>query len=66
MKLSQAIEGFKLSKDIEGLSKNTLPTYVYHLTHFKNFIGDIELEAITALDVKKFLAYLRHEYQPLR
>lgn len=66
MKFSKAIEGFLLSKSIEGLSPNTLVTYGYHLDHFKEYINDIELDQITVEHIQRFFYFLKTEYEPKR
>lgn len=66
MKFSKAVEGFLLSKSIEGLSANTLVTYGYHLDHFKQYINDIELDQITVEHIRRFFYFLQTEYEPKR
>jgi len=66
MKLSKAVEGFILSKSVEGLSKRTLETYQPQLNHLTLFLEDPELEHITTNDLRRFLDYLRNDYKPQR
>lgn len=66
MLFSSAIQGFILSKQIEGLSENTLTTYQYHLNHFCEWLRDIEVEEITPDNIKGFFYYLKTDYTPVR
>lgn len=66
MLFSKAVEGFILSKQIEGLSDSTLTTYQYHLEHFTSWHNNTELEKITANDIKRFFLFLQTEYEPVR
>ena len=66
MLFSKAIDGFIMSKQIENLSDTTLAMYRYHLEHFDSFTNHTELSKIKTEDIKKFLAYLQFEYQPIR
>lgn len=66
MKLSKAIEGFLLYKSGEGLSDRTTERYKGELLKLVEWGQDPEIEAITAMDLLKFLEYLRTEYKPKR
>lgn len=66
MKLSNAINGFLLFKSSEGLSPRTVQLYRYHLESWQAWTGDVELAAVTSLDIVRYLEYLRHEYEPQR
>lgn len=46
---------FLISKKIEGLSKNTLSSYKWHLTKFSNYINK-KVEDIDVMDIRKWLA----------
>lgn len=66
MKLSQAIEGFLLFKEAEGLSRRTLTLYRQHLERASAHLADPPLEHMTAADIQRHLAWLRTDYRPQR
>jgi integrase/recombinase XerD len=57
MKLSQAIAGFWLEKKL-SFSPNTVANYGYTFREFIDFVGDMDIEQITAIDIRRFLAHL--------
>jgi hypothetical protein len=50
----------------EGCSFSTMTSYTQHLKLWLTYAGDVDVAAITAPDVRAYLAYLRTEYQPKR
>ena len=67
MKLSHAVEGFFLEKRLD-CSEATIDKYAYVFRRFIEFVGDIEAEAVTSVQVRMFLNHLRlqHKEQPDR
>ena len=61
MKLSYALQGYWLDKQL-SFSAETIKTYTWVFNHFAEFVGDVELEAITSNDVRRFLNHLRTEH----
>lgn len=57
MKLSDALEGYWLSRRID-LSPHTVTEYALCYRRLSEFLGDMEFEAITANDIRRFLNYL--------
>lgn len=57
MKLSQAIEGYFLSKEL-SFSQNTIRNYTYVFRYLVEFLGDVQIEAITGDDIRRFLVHL--------
>lgn len=66
MQLNQAINGFLLFKEAAGLRPKTVRLYRHHLGQFVAWYGDQPLEQLSAIDINRFLAYLRTEYRPTR
>lgn len=66
MILSKAAEGFLLEKVAAGRSAKTTEQYRYVLDRFKTFVGDVDVEGLSADDVRHFLACLRTDYEPQR
>lgn len=61
MKLSYAIEGYWLDKQL-SFSPESIKTYTWVFNHFAEFVGDVEMEAITSNDVRRFLVHLRTDH----
>ncbi|MEX1019871.1 MAG: tyrosine-type recombinase/integrase [Litorilinea sp.] len=61
MKLSSVLDGYWLEKEL-SFSPHTIAAYsrVYH--RFVAFVGDVDIERVTANDIRRFLAHLRTEY----
>lgn len=57
MKLSQALEGYWLDKQLE-LSATTIRNYQFAFRQFQAFVGDVEVEDISANDVRRYLQWL--------
>lgn len=57
MKLSQAYEGYFLSKELQ-FSPNTIRNYTYTFRYLSEYLGDVELESITSDDIRRFLVHL--------
>lgn len=66
MRLSSAAEGFLLEKVAAGRSAKTTQQYRYVLDRFQRFLGDVEVEELSARDIRRFLAWLRTDYKPQR
>jgi len=66
MILSQALDGFLLSKRIEGLSPRSLEGYERQITHLVEFLNDPPLSSISTNDLRQFFDYLRTDYTPQR
>ena len=66
MKLEKAIEGFLVSCSAEGYSRHTISDYGSHLRRMSRYLGNPELDEISAQSLKEFFAWLRNEYQPVR
>jgi integrase/recombinase XerD len=66
MKLLQALDGFLLSKRIEGLSPRTLEGYERQIQLLAEFVGNPPIQEITTNDLRRFFDYLRHDYTPQR
>ncbi|MBN1401058.1 MAG: tyrosine-type recombinase/integrase [Anaerolineae bacterium] len=67
MRLSQAIKGFLIARSADGYSENTLNIFRNHLgRQLIEFLGDIEVDAVTPQDLQGFMAWLREGYIPKR
>lgn len=63
---SQVVEGFILSRKVEGLSPETIRIDEYSLRKLQAYLYDPPFSTITLDDLRKFIAYLRDEYVPQR
>ena len=66
MKFSTAIQGFTIARISEGYSSDTLKNYTIHLTQVAQYLGDPEVESITANDLRLWFYHLRTSYIPAR
>ncbi len=66
MKLSKAIEGYKIAKAADGMSSNTLTGYQTHFKQLIDFTGDIEIEKVKSQQLIDFMVFLRTKYRPKR
>jgi integrase/recombinase XerD len=66
MRLRQAIDGYLLFKTAEGLRPRTIALYRWELERFATWAEDPPLEDLGHEQVTAFLAYLRHDYRPVR
>jgi len=66
MKLSKAMQGYMVVKVGDGYSNNTLSGYQTHFNQMIQYLGDMEIEAISQEDIARFFAWLRTEYKPVR
>jgi integrase/recombinase XerD len=66
LRLSKALVGFLHYKAAEGLSPTTLTNYEAHLKLWISHGGDLEIDGVTAQDLRAYLAWLRTDYQPRR
>ena len=62
MKLSDAIEGYWLDKQLD-LSKHTISGYTLIFQRLITFLGDKTFDQITSNDIRRFLAYVADEYE---
>jgi len=59
VRLSAAIDGFLLTKQVAGLSPNTLRNYTHSLDRFAGFLDDdLQLAEITKADLQRFMVWL--------
>jgi integrase/recombinase XerD len=66
MNLSTALNGFFLSLKAEGYSDATIDLYRFMLTTLSNFLGNREVEEISATDLTRFFVYLRTDYAEIK
>jgi len=67
LQLSKALVGFLQYKAAEGLSSTTLISYEGHLKLWMSYAGDVvEINEVTAQDLRAYLAWLRTDYKPRR
>lgn len=66
MSLKKALLGFLQAKEAEALSPRTIQSYQLHLETWTQYMGERSVNAITAQDIRGYLAYLRTEYVPKR
>ena len=66
MKISKAIVGFQYSRIAEGFAESTLRSYHSSLLLLADYLGDPDIEQVTAPDLKRFFYYLRTDYKPRR
>ncbi|MFN8494002.1 MAG: tyrosine-type recombinase/integrase [Caldilineaceae bacterium] len=57
MRITTVLEGYWLDKRLK-FSPRTVANYTHFFNRFIKFLGDVEFEAITSNDVRKFLHYL--------
>jgi site-specific recombinase XerD len=62
MKLSDALVGYWLEKRLH-MSPTTIPGYERTFARLIVFLGDVDIEHVTANDVRRFLAWLPQRYQ---
>jgi len=66
MLLSEAVGGFILAISADGYSPCTVSDYRHSLAQMVGYLADPAIEAVTTADVRRFLAWLREDYQPQR
>ena len=66
MLTSQAIEGFVLDLLSGNYATRTVEGYKTNLRHLCDFLGDPEIGTVALDDLKRFMAYLKTDYQPVR
>jgi hypothetical protein len=64
MRLSKAIEGWILAKSASGLSPDTAQSYRCCGGNLARFLDDKEVEDVTTKDLRRWMVYLKEEYQP--
>lgn len=62
MKLSDALEGYWLTKELE-FSPQTMPGYRRTFARLVAFLDDAHIEDITSADIRRFLLHLRDHYK---
>lgn len=65
-RFSNIVEGFILSRKTDGLSPETIKIDEYALRKLQDYLYDPPISTITLDDLRKFIAYLRDEYTPVR
>ena len=63
IKLSQAVEGFLLSKSASGRSQYTIRNYKKELQRFSDWIGDDSISSIVKKQIEEYFRYLREEFR---
>ena len=66
MKLSTALDGFKLHMLGDGYSQNSISLYLHYLKMFCSHLDDPDIETITETMVQKFYVWIQTEYKPVR
>ncbi len=66
MALDKAIGGFLSFKEAEGVTARSLDSYKRHLEKWLEHEGEIEIGAIDAQKIIKYLNWLRNDYVPHR
>jgi integrase/recombinase XerD len=66
MKLSEALEGFLLSRRAGGFSLSTIALDRYVLHQVIAFLEDPEVKSITLKDLNRYFVYLQDDYVPKR
>lgn len=61
MKLSDALVGYWLEKRL-SMSQTTIPGYERTFTRLIAFLGDVDIETVTANDLRRFLAWLPERF----
>lgn len=61
MKLSDALQGFWLSKELE-FSEQTIPGYRRTFARLVAFLGDVDIEAVTSADIRRYLLHLKNDF----
>ena len=66
LSLTQAREGFLLTKRVEGLSERTLSQYKRQIGMLADFLEDPPVDTVSTTDLRRFFDYLRNDYTPQR
>lgn len=64
LKLSAAIQGFKIVRLADGYSPATLAVYQWALERLQWYLDNPEVDQITEQNVQSFFAFLRTDYDP--
>lgn len=64
MKLSEAIEYFRICRLAGGYAKSTLEIYSWALLRLLGFVEDKSVGEITLDQLRRFMIYMRDEYEP--
>jgi integrase/recombinase XerD len=60
MKLSEAMGDYWLAKELT-MAETTMPGYQRTFRRFVEYVGDVEIAAVTSADVRRFLLHLRND-----
>lgn len=60
MKITTAIQGYWLDREL-NFAKSTVAGYRVFYRHMTEYLGDVEIEAITPRDIRQFLLYMANE-----
>ena len=66
MLLSDAIKYFKVCKQADGYSPETLEVYEWAHIHLLSVVGDLPVGEITLQQLRMFMLYMREDYTPIR
>ncbi len=63
MKISQALQGFRIARLADGYSESTLVVYEWALNELKSFLGDPHVEDVTLDKLRSYMYHLRQNYR---
>lgn len=66
MNLSEAIEYFRICQLADGYSPSTVELYQWALSRLLGFAGDQPAAEITLKQLRRFMLYMKNEYEPRR
>lgn len=66
MKMSQCLEGYKISCFSDGFSPVTVRGYLSGIGSMLQYLNDPDVSTVTLDDLKRYMLYLRTEYKPRR
>jgi integrase/recombinase XerD len=66
LSVSKALVGFLNTKVAEGLSPRTLQNYEHRLNQWIDYVGNVDVGKVTPQMIRRYLVWLRTEYQPRR
>ena len=66
LSVTQALEGFLLQKQLEGLSPRTLKGYERQIELLAQFLRDPPVDTISTTDLRRFFLFLHEDYTPKR
>jgi hypothetical protein len=62
MKISQAIQGYKIAKMADSYSPSTLMGYKYYLEQIVTRLHDMEKSEVTPDELREYFVWLRTQY----